>query len=97
MPVTGSRPKQLEPGAPGSPAPPSGQNNMRIAAGLVGFGVLIEICQRAVGYRSGEWLDVGADVIGIVIGLTIGLAGAGGWTQRFESRYLARGSEAGLD
>ena len=69
----------------------------RIAVGLVGFGILIEICQRAVGYRSAEWLDLGADVIGIVIGLMIGLAGAGGWSQRLEQRYVTRGSEAGLD
>jgi VanZ family protein len=69
----------------------------RIAVGLVGFGILIEICQRAVGYRSAEWLDLGADVIGIVIGLMIGLAGAGGWSQRFEQWYVTRGSEAGLD
>jgi len=69
----------------------------RIALGLVGFGILIEICQRAVGYRSAEWLDLGADVIGIVIGLMIGLAGAGGWSQRLEQRYVTRGSEAGLD
>ena len=69
----------------------------RIALGLVGFGILIEICQRAVGYRSAEWLDLGADVIGIVIGLGIGLAGAGGWSQRVEQRYVTRGSEAGLD
>ena len=69
----------------------------RIAGGLVGFGVLIEICQRAVGYRSAEWLDLGADVIGIIIGLVIGLAGAGGWSQRVERWYVTRGSEAGLD
>ena len=69
----------------------------RIAVGLVGFGVLIEICQRAVGYRSAEWLDIGADVAGIVIGLLIALAGAGGWSQRFENRYLERGADTGLD
>jgi VanZ family protein len=69
----------------------------RIAMGLVGFGVLIEICQRAVGYRSAEWLDIGADIAGVVIGLMIGLAGAGGWSQRFENRHLARGADAGLD
>lgn len=69
----------------------------RIAAGLVGFGILIELCQRMVGYRSAEWLDLGADVAGVVIGLAIGLAGAGGWSQRFETRYIARGADAGVD
>ncbi len=69
----------------------------RIGLGLVGFGVLIELCQRMVGYRSAEWLDIGADVGGIAIGLAVGLAGAGGWSQRFENRYLARAADAGLD
>ena len=31
----------------------------RIALGLVAYGVLIEILQRLVGYRSAEWLDAG--------------------------------------
>ena len=69
----------------------------RVAAGLAGFGILIELCQRFVGYRSAEWLDIGADVIGIVIGLLIALAGAGGWSQRFEDWYLVRGADAGVD
>lgn len=69
----------------------------RIAAGLVGFGILIELCQRMVGYRSAEWLDLGADVAGVVIGLAIGLAGAGGWSQRFETWYIAQGADAGVD
>ena len=69
----------------------------RIGLGLVGFGVLIELCQRLVGYRSAEWLDIGADVIGIAIGLALGLAGAGGWSQRFEDWYLTRGAAADVD
>ena len=69
----------------------------RIAAGLVGFGILIELCQRMVGYRSAEWLDLGADVAGIVLGLVVGFAGAGGWCQRFERWYIARGAGAGVD
>ena len=69
----------------------------RIAIGLVAYGILIELCQRAVGYRSAEWLDLAADVIGIATGLVIGLAGAGGWCQRFEQWYVTRGSEASLD
>ena len=69
----------------------------RIAAGLVGFGILIELCQRMVGYRSAEWLDLGADVAGIVLGLAIAFAGAGGWSQRFENWYVTRGAGAGVD
>lgn len=69
----------------------------RIAAGLVGFGILIELCQRLVGYRSAEWLDIGADVIGVAIGLLIGLAGAGGWSQRFENWYILRGAGGSVD
>jgi hypothetical protein len=68
-----------------------------IAAGLVGFGILIELCQRLVGYRSAEWLDIGADVIGVAIGLLIGLAGAGGWSQRFENWYILRGAGGSVD
>ena len=50
-----------------------------------------------VGYRSAEWLDIGADVIGVAIGLLISLAGAGGWSQRFENWYVMRGAGAGVD
>ena len=69
----------------------------RIAAGLVGFGILIELCQRIVGYRSAELLDIGADVAGVFIGLAIGMAGAGGWSQRFEMWYITRRADAGVD
>lgn len=56
----------------------------RIAVGLLAFGVLIELAQRAISYRSAELLDLGADLVGIVAGLLLALAGAGGWTPRFE-------------
>jgi VanZ family protein len=60
----------------------------RIALGLVMFGLLIELCQRLVAYRSAEWLDVAADGVGIIAGLLVAAAGLGGWSQRFEARYL---------
>jgi VanZ family protein len=60
----------------------------RIALGLVMFGILIELCQRMVGYRSAEWLDVAADAAGIIAGLMIAATGLGGWCQRLETRYL---------
>lgn len=60
----------------------------RVAIGLLAFGIGIEICQRMVGYRSAEWYDVAADAAGIVIGLIVALAGAGGWCLHFENRFL---------
>lgn len=57
----------------------------RIAVGLIVFGMLIEISQRLVGYRSAEWADLVADVAGILLGLLIGLSGVGGWSLRIES------------
>lgn len=61
-----------------------------IAVGLLMFGLLIELCQRMIVYRSAEWLDVAADVAGIIVGLLIAAAGLGGWCQRFEARYLTQ-------
>ena len=70
----------------------SGQYRLRsywkIALGLLMFGVLIEVCQRMVGYRSAEWLDVAADTVGIIAGLALAAAGLGRWCERFEARYL---------
>jgi VanZ family protein len=62
----------------------------RIALGLLVYGVLIELSQRMVSYRSAEWLDVAADMAGIMTGLLIAAAGLGGWSQRFEEKIAAR-------
>ena len=67
----------------------------RIAVGLFLFGVLIELCQRMLSYRSAEWYDLWADVAGIVVGLVIAISGLGGWSLRVE-RWLAL-STAGRD
>lgn len=56
----------------------------RIALGLLAFGVLIEIAQRAVGYRTADLLDLAADVVGIAAGLVVAFAGVGGWTPKLE-------------
>lgn len=69
----------------------------RIALGLLAFGALIEVCQRAVGYRTAELLDFGADTIGIIIGLAIAMAGAGGWCLSFEDWYIRRKSGVVVD
>lgn len=63
----------------------SRQSYWRIAFGLFIFGSLIELGQRWVGYRSADLLDLAANVIGIIAGLGVALAGAGGWSQWVES------------
>jgi len=62
----------------------------RIAAGLILFGVLIEVCQRMVSYRSAEWYDLAADVVGVVAGLVIAWLGMGGWSLRAEAWLTQR-------
>jgi hypothetical protein len=66
------------------------QSYWRVAVGLLVFGLAIEVCQRMVGYRTAEWLDVGADTAGILVGLAIAFAGLGGWCLRFEKRMANR-------
>lgn len=57
----------------------------RLALGMLAFGGLIEVCQHFLEYRRAETLDLLADVIGIVAGLAIAFAGAGGWSLRVEN------------
>jgi VanZ family protein len=64
----------------------------RIALGLVLFGVLIEICQRMVSYRSAEWHDLAADVLGVIVGLAVAWLGLGGWSLRAEQWLVRRES-----
>lgn len=59
----------------------------QITIGLLAFGLMIEACQRLVGYRVADWMDVGADAAGIIVGLIVAVAGVGGWCLRFEERF----------
>ncbi len=61
----------------------------RIGLGLMLFGVIIELCQRMVSYRTAELMDLAADSLGIVVGLVIAIAGVGGWSRKFEARLLS--------
>ena len=56
----------------------------RLITGLVAFGLLIEVMQRMVSYRTADWMDLLADLLGIGLGMAIALAGVGGWCLRFE-------------
>lgn len=62
----------------------------RIAAGLMGFGFFVELCQLMISYRTADWIDIGANTAGIIAGLAIALTGLGGWCLRVEAWHLAR-------
>lgn len=69
----------------------------RIVVGLAAFGIFIEVSQSLVSYRSSEWLDIGANLVGILVGVVIALGGAGGWCQPFENWYIGRKAEVRVD
>ena len=62
----------------------------RIAAALLLFGVLVELCQLQVSYRTAEWNDMLANTAGIIVGLAVAVAGLGGWGLRIEDWYANR-------
>jgi hypothetical protein len=57
----------------------------RVVLGLVAFGVLIEVCQQALVYRSAETMDLVADIAGIAVGLVLSYAATGGWCLKLET------------
>lgn len=69
----------------------------RIAVGLMLFGCAIELCQLMVSYRMADWIDIGANTAGIILGLAVAMAGLGGWSLRIEDWYSARQTGPGID
>ena len=66
----------------------------RIGVGLFTFGIIIELCQRMLTYRTGDLQDLAANVVGIALGLAIALAGIGGWSLRVEGWLMRRRQQA---
>ena len=62
----------------------------KLVVGLLAFGALIEMCQRMISYRTAEWNDLLADLLGIVVGILIAWAGVGGWSMRVEKQLQNR-------
>ncbi|MCC7330179.1 MAG: VanZ family protein [Gammaproteobacteria bacterium] len=58
---------------------------LRVLAGLVLYGLLIEFLQSFTTYRSADPYDVLADVAGIVAGWLLANAGLRGWCGRLEA------------
>jgi VanZ family protein len=63
-----------------------------VALGLLGFGIMIEIIQSRLPYRSAELADVISNAGGIVLGWGLAAAGFGRWTALLESWLPAKGS-----
>ena len=58
--------------------------------GLVLFGLAIEGCQLLISYRMADWVDIGANTLGILFGMAIAASGLGGWGLRLENWYSRR-------
>jgi len=69
----------------------------RVAASLMLFGGLIEVSQMMVSNRTASWGDIGANTIGIIVGLTVAMTGLGGWSLRVEDWLLARTTGSVID
>ena len=57
----------------------------KVGGAMLGLGITIEIAQGLMPFgRQMDIRDVGANSIGIVIGLMLALIGVGGWAQKIE-------------
>ena len=55
---------------------------LKLSVGLLIYGGLIELAQRHVPGRSGDWADVLADGVGVSLGLGVVVLLRRGWQQR---------------
>ena len=60
-----------------------------VASGLIILGVLLEILQGLSGYRTFEYLDITANTLGVILGLSIAQTRLGRLFYAFEM-FLAR-------
>ena len=59
-------------------------------AGAVAFGLLLEVLQGWLGYRSFEWGDVLADALGALAGILLARPWVGQWRRWLDSRAHER-------
>lgn len=63
-----------------------------VVLGLLAFGILIELLQSRLDYRSAEMADVLYDFGGILLGWALAATGLGRWAGAIESRFPAKNS-----
>ncbi len=58
-----------------------------VGLAVVVFGGMIEIAQSEMGWgRQGDWFDLAADTIGVLLGLALVLTPLGHWARWFEAK-----------
>lgn len=62
--------------------PPGPASSLAIAAAMLGFGLFIEAVQHFIPARSSEWMDVLADLLGVVLGLAAVAVARRCWPRR---------------
>lgn len=60
----------------------------RIFIGLAAYGLVLELVQSLTGYRSGEMLDMAADVAGIIAGLVLARLGMMRWLDYIDGHVF---------
>ncbi len=65
------------------------RDRWRLALACVAFGLLIEILQAFVPYRSADWRDLAADALGVALSVLLLRTPLGGLLSRLDAR-LAR-------
>jgi len=63
-----------------------------VALGLLAFGILIELLQSRLAYRSAEMADAVFDLGGILLGWALAATSVGGWAGAIESRLPVKNS-----
>ena len=63
-----------------------------VALSLLAFGILIELLQSRLDYRSAEVADALFDFGGILLGWALAATSLGRWAGAIESRFLVKNS-----
>lgn len=61
------------------------QRGLRVGAGLLAYGLLIEVLQTTTAYRMADPYDVLSDAIGIAAGWLLAAVGLRHWCRRLEA------------
>lgn len=64
------------------------RHRLLVFIGLAVLGAVIEWLQSMTGYRTGDWLDLVADMVGIGGGMALARLGMMGWLYRIDDHVF---------